>query len=241
MFTVTEKIELKGTIKGIYKTMGRAIADYGMVCSGDRVLVGVSGGVDSLSLLQLFKMRQERIPIDFEIVACLVNTNFIKVNQEALADYCRALEIDFVVKELSLDADEVNCFWCSWNRRKILFEVARDLRCNKVALGHNLDDIVETTLLNLFFLGEISSMKPKVELFEGKVTIIRPLCYLEKTKIKDFASRFSFPVTQYECAYGKDSRRAAMRELIGRLESEYPFVKKNIFGALGRVKKDYLL
>jgi tRNA(Ile)-lysidine synthase TilS/MesJ len=221
--------------------MGKAIADYNMLSAGDRVLIGLSGGMDSLSLLTLFKMRQERIPIDFEIMACFVDTDFIKTDKEKLKDYCNLLGVKFVINEIKIDRDKINCFWCSWNRRKILFETARDYNCNKVALGHNLDDIAETTLLNLFFNGEISTMKLKVELFKGKLTIIRPLCYLDKRKIAYLASKLYLPIMQYECFYGKDSRRAMVKDMIKKLEVDYPFVKKNIFGALGRIRKDYLL
>lgn len=241
MNIIQEKIDFQGTVKSTYKQMGKAIADYSMLSDGDKVLIGLSGGMDSLSLLTLFKMRQERIPIDFEIMACFVDTNFIKTEKEKLADYCNLLGIKFIIKELKLDRDAVNCFWCSWNRRKILFDTARDYGYNKVALGHNLDDIAETTLLNLFFNGEISTMKPKVELFEGKLTIIRPLCYLDKRKITYLFSKLSLPPMQYECFYGKNSKRAIVKDIVKKLEIDYPFVKKNIFGALGRIRKEYLL
>jgi tRNA 2-thiocytidine biosynthesis protein TtcA len=241
MQLLKEKVDFKGVVKCVYKKMGKAIADYKMLKEKDKILIGVSGGFDSLSLLRLFQMRKERIPIDFDIIACFVETNFIKINKEVLTNYFNSIGIKYVIKELALDKNEVNCFWCSWNRRKVLFETARDYNCNKVALGHNLDDIIETTLLNLFFLGEISTMKPKVELFRAKLAIIRPLCYVEKREINNLASKFSFPDTQYECFYGKDSRRRQMKDLIGSLYSKYPFIKSNIFRALGRIKKDYLI
>jgi tRNA 2-thiocytidine biosynthesis protein TtcA len=241
MNIIQEKTDFRGIVKYAYKQMGKAIAEHNMLSEGDKVLIGLSGGLDSLSLLTLFKMRQERIPIDFEITACFVNTDFIKADKEKLIDYCNLLGVKFVIKELSIDRDRINCFWCSWNRRKILFETARDYGCNKVALGHNLDDIVETTLLNLFFNGEISTMKPKVELFAGKLTIIRPLAYLDKKRITYLASKLCLPVMQYECFYGKDSRRAMVKDMVKKLETDYPYIKKNIFGALGRIRKDYLL
>ena len=135
----------------------------------------------------------------------------------------------------------MNCFWCSWNRRKILFETAREHNCNKIALGHNLDDIIETTLMNLFFRGEVSTSPPALDLFGGEIKIIRPLSYIKKQEILEFASQFSFPDTHYECAYGKDSKRALTRSTIKELEKTCPFVKKNIFRALARIKKDYLV
>jgi len=238
---LTEKVTLKGIIRHVYKTMGQACADYGMVKDGDRVLIGVSGGLDSLLLLKLFQMRQARIPIDFEIAAFFVDTNFIKIDKSALKSYVKSLGIEYITEGLKLKKSEINCFWCSWSRRKIIFEAARANGFNKVALGHNLDDIIETTLMNLFFNGEVSTMKPKVELFHGKLTIIRPLCYLEKAKIIEAVSRFSFPDTQYDCPYGGNSARKKVREVITNLEADYPDIKKNIFGALGRIRKDYLL
>jgi tRNA 2-thiocytidine biosynthesis protein TtcA len=237
-----EKIEFKGIVKYAYKEMGRAIADYKMLSNGDKVLIGLSGGIDSLSLLTLFKMRQQRIPIDFEIMACFVDSDFIKVDKQSLIDYCNSLEVKLIIKELKLDKDEINCFWCSWNRRKIIFETAAQYHYSKIALGHNLDDSAETILLNLFFNGEISAMKPKVELFKGKLTIIRPLVYLDKKKITYLGRQGLYlPVSQYQCAYGKDSKRALAKDIIKKLEKDYPFVKKNIFGAMGRIRKDYLL
>lgn len=240
-FLMKGKIEFKGIVKHVYKTMGTAIADYSMVKDGDRVLIAVSGGFDSLVMLKLFQMRQARIPIDFEIAACFVDTNFIKIDKKTLKKYVESLGIEYIVKELKLKKKEISCFWCSWSRRKILFETARAGGFNKIALGHNLDDIIETTLLNLFFNGEISTMKPKVELFRGKVTVIRPLCYLEKAKITEVTPNFSFPDTQYDCPYGGNSARSKVREVIKNLEADYPDIKKNIFGAMGRIRKDYLL
>ncbi len=236
-----ERIELKGIVRHAYKTIGRACADFSMIKDGDRILIGVSGGLDSLMLLKLFKERQARIPIDFEIAACFVDTNFIKINKKALKKYVESLGIEYIEKELKIKKNEINCFWCSWSRRRLLFETARDRNFNKVAFGHNLDDIIETTLLNLFFNGEISTMKPKIELFGGRLTVIRPLAYLEKKKIAEASGLFSFPNTQYDCPYGKKSERKTVREIIGSLAAEHPDVKKNIFGALGRIRKDYLL
>jgi tRNA 2-thiocytidine biosynthesis protein TtcA len=241
MNTLTEKVQLSGITRHVYKTMGRAIADYGMLSDRDRVLVAVSGGIDSLSLLKLFMMRKVRIPIDFEIVACFVDTNFIKIEKDRLINYFNANGIKYAIKEVSIAEESVNCFWCSWNRRKALFETARECKCNKLALGHNLDGINETILMNMFFNGEITTMTPKVELFTGTLTIIRPLCYLEKTKITEFFKQFDFPDTQYKCAYGEDSKRRVAREIIKSLYEKHPFVKKNIFCSLKRIRKNYLL
>jgi tRNA 2-thiocytidine biosynthesis protein TtcA len=241
MDILAERVELIGITRYVYKTMGHAMADYGMLKEGDRVLVAVSGGLDSLSLLKLFVMRKARIPIDFEIVACFIDTNFIKVDKDILIDYFKANAIEYAVKQMTIPKNEINCFWCSWSRRKLLFETAREYNCNKLALGHNLDDINETTLMNMFFNGEITTMPPKVELFKGALTVIRPLCYIEKEKIEEFSRQFDFPDTQYQCPYGQESQRYVVKEIIEQLNRKHPFVKTNIFRSLKRIRKDYLL
>ncbi|MCM8787923.1 MAG: hypothetical protein NC935_07745 [Candidatus Omnitrophica bacterium] len=235
------RIRLKGIIKYTYKKIGRAINDYQMISCNDRLLIAVSGGIDSLCLLNLLISRKARVPIDFNIIACFIETDFIKVNKEILIEYFKELKVEYVIKRLTLKEAQLDCFWCSWNRRKILFETARDFNCNKVVLGHNMDDIIETTLLNFFFNGEISTMKPKIELFGGKLIIIRPLCYIEKKDLISLASKFNFPDTQYECRYGKNSQRQMVREIIKSVYRVCPSVKKNIFRSLYRIKKDYLL
>lgn len=224
-----------------YKQMGRAIADYGMLEDKDRILVAVSGGVDSLSLLKLFEARRQRVPIDFELVACFVDANFIKADRDVLIGYFKECRIDYTVKYLTIEDKDINCFWCSWNRRKALFEAARQYNCNKIALGHTQDDIIETTLMNLFFRGEISTCPPILEIFGGQVKLIRPLCYLTKNEIIDFALNFSFPITDYECPYAKESKREYVKNIIKELEGVSPAVKKNIFRAPGKIKEGYLV
>ncbi|MCM8831611.1 MAG: hypothetical protein NC918_05440 [Candidatus Omnitrophica bacterium] len=235
------KINLKGIVKYAYKKMGKAIADYNMLSSNDKLLVAVSGGVDSLCLLKLLLIRKERVPINFEMIVCFVDTDFIKIDKDALFAYLDKSKVKYVIKNLAFGKTKIDCFWCSWNRRKIIFETAKEYSCNKVVLGHNMDDIVETILLNLFFNGEISAMKPKIELFGGKLTIIRPLCYIEKKDIINLATKLNISIMQYECLYGKNSKRQKVKDIIGLLHSISPTVKKNIFRAIYRIRKDYLL
>ena len=235
------EIPLRGVIKYVYKTMGKSILEYNMLEDNDKILVGISGGADSLSLLKLFTMRKRRIPIKLDFIACLIVTEFIKVNVNTVAQFCKENNIPFMTKKLSLGNNNINCFWCSWNRRKVLFETAKECGCNKIALGHNLDDITETILMNMFFFGEISSMKPKISLFNGKLTIIRPLAYIDKATIYNFARKANIPFTDYKCLYGKDSRRELVKGIIKTAEESCPYTKKNIFNALKKIKKDYLL
>lgn len=242
MNTTTKiKIPFNGIIFDVYKKMGEAIFAYNMLNPGDRVLIGVSGGVDSLSLVKLFQIRKRNIPIKFDLLACMVDTNFIKLDKQEIIDYVKSCDIDCLVKDLTIEQKDRNCFWCSWNRRKILFQTAKEYNCNKIALGHNLDDIVETILMNMFFSGQISAMKPKQELFKGKLSIIRPLCYLEKSEIIDFSKRFTFPIAKDNCQYADDSSRQFIRDIMPILDKESKQIKTNIFRSLGRIREDYLL
>ncbi len=236
-----DKIILKGVVKYVYKNMGKAILQYSMLEKNDKILVGVSGGVDSLSLLKLFTMRRKRVPIKFDFIACLVMADFIKVNSTVIVNFCRENDIPLVIKRVTFNDNDINCFWCSWNRRKIIFETAKEYGCNKIALGHNLDDITETILMNLFFFGEISAMKPKISLFNGRLMIIRPLTYITKDVLYSFAKKINIPFTDYKCLYGEGSRRELVKGIIKTVEKDCPAVKKNIFNALRKVKNNYLL
>jgi len=237
------KIKLRGIVRQVYKKTGKAINDYRMIQEGDRILVGVSGGGDSLSLLKVLLLRKRHIPIDFELIACFIEANFIKGDKSLLEEYFRSEDIAYVVKKLEMDnPGKKKCFWCSWNKRKILFKTAKELNCKKVALAHHLDDIVETILMNLFFHGEISSMKPRIELFGGEISIIRPFCYLEKKEIEKFYSQFDFPLIKHSCPYAQGSKRALIKDIVSCLKKEFPQIKVNIFRALRRekIKRDYL-
>lgn len=239
-----EKVKLRGIIRQVYKKAGKAINDYQMIEEGDRILVGVSGGKDSLSLLKVLLLRKRHIPIDFEVIACFIETSFVGTERDLIEEYFKKEDIPYVVKKLKMHSPgRKGCFWCSWNRRKILFETAKELNCKKIALAHHLDDIVETILMNLFFHGEISSMKPKIELFGGELSIIRPFCYLEKKELEKFYSQFNFPPLNHSCPYADDSKRAKVKSILSFFKKEFPQIKVNIFRALRRekIKKDYLL
>ncbi|MCX5711966.1 MAG: tRNA 2-thiocytidine(32) synthetase TtcA, partial [Candidatus Omnitrophica bacterium] len=135
----------------------------------------------------------------------------------------------------------INCFWCSWNRRRELFLAADKFGCTKVALGHHMDDIIETTLMNLFFQGEFSTMVPKQELFKGKIVIIRPLAYVEEDMIAKFVKAEHMKVFGCKCPHSNLSQREMMSRIIKQVKKTCPDVKKNIFRSLRRIKKDYLL
>ncbi len=236
---------LTGTAYYISKGIGRAIMDYKMLKPGDKIAVAVSGGKDSLTLLRLLIDRKKFVPIKYEVVAIHIDMGYPKSIAAKLEKYFKRIRVEYrIIKSDVLKKtakNKINCFWCSWNRRKELFLAADKLGCTKIALGHHMDDIAETFLLNLFFQGEISTMKPKQELFEGKVTIIRPLAYVEEQMIKRFAKEAKLGHDTCACPHSAISNRIRMSRIIAGLEKVSPDIKKNIFRSLKRIKKDYLL
>ena len=219
--------------------------DYNMLSDGDKVCVAVSGGKDSLTLLRILADRRKFVPIKYELLAMHIDLGYPCSYAKTLVKYFKKLQVKYQIEKVNVlkenKPDQINCFWCSWNRRKALFQAADSLGFPKVALGHHKDDIVETILLNLFFQGEISAMCPKQELFDGKITIIRPLAYVEEEMIKRFSRQEKFPADNCICPHSVVSHRAKMAKIIKELEKTCPEIKTNIFRSLKRIKKDYLL
>lgn len=238
-----------GVIEGaefyISKRVGKAIMDYKMLSDGDKISVAVSGGKDSLTLLKVLLDRQKFVPIKYEIMALHVDFGYPRSFAPQLEKYFKELGVKYHIVTSDVlkktPSKDINCFWCAWSRRKILFETAYHYGFNKIAFGHHMDDIIETILLNLFFQGEISAMAAVQELFKGKIVIIRPLAYVEEYLIKRFAKSEKLPVLDCKCPHSAVSNRAKMGRIIADLKKTCPDVKKNIFRSLKRIKKDYLL
>jgi tRNA 2-thiocytidine biosynthesis protein TtcA len=269
--------------KEIRSLMGKAIHRYGLIQEGDRILVGVSGGKDSLSLLHLLHERSRRVPIHYELFPVYVDLGFdhstapspaleskvkdaLMVNPEQVpafrlegrrVDSGRAeiLKRFFEAKGLpyyieftdigrranSPENRENPCFLCSWERRKRLFHLAHRFNCNKIALGHHKDDIIETLLLNIFYSAEISTMVPVQSLFKGKITLIRPLALLEEKKIERFAREMGLPFGASGCPSSGKTKRKVVKDLIEALSKKDRRLKGNIFRALSNIKLDYTL
>lgn len=234
-------MKLQGREFYLSKKVGKAITDYQMLSNGDRIAVGVSGGKDSLSLLRILRNRQAFCPIRYHLIAVHIDFGYPSRNVKKLEVYFKKFGYEYVIKKLDLSSKGKSCFWCSWNRRKMLFETAAERGCNKVASGHHLDDIVQTILLNLFFNSEISAMSPKQKLFGGRLTIIRPLAYVQKKEITRFAKEARLPYYKYKCPNYFLSNRTRIASIINDLERVCPSIKTNIFRSIKRIKKDYLL
>lgn len=229
----------------ISKRVGKAIMDYQMLADGDKIAVAVSGGKDSLTLLRVLNDRRACVPIKYEILAVHIDLGYPRSSAKALEKYFKKIGVNHHIEKVDVlkktKKKDISCFWCSWNRRKALFEVADRFGCNKVALGHHKDDVIETILMNLFFQGEISAMSPKQELFQGKIILIRPLVYVEEYLIKRFAKEEGLLSETCVCPNSTTSNRTKMANIIKDLKRICPDVKTNIFRSIKRIKKDYLL
>ncbi|MBL7130359.1 MAG: tRNA 2-thiocytidine(32) synthetase TtcA [Candidatus Omnitrophica bacterium] len=227
------------------KKVGKAVMDYKMLGNGDRILIAVSGGKDSMTLLKILEERRSFVPIKYELVAVHVDMGYKCIHPKILGQYLEKNSFKYYIKKLNIlketPREKMTCFWCSWNRRKALFEAADKLGCNKIALGHHKDDIIQTFLLNLVFQGEISTMSPRQELFNGKIVIIRPLVYVEEKDCQRFAKENNFPIPHCRCPNAGKTQRAQVAKLIKQIEKMSPNSKTNIFRSLQRIKKEYLL
>lgn len=240
-----EKYSKEGFAYFLSKKVGKAIMDYKMLDDKDRILVAVSGGKDSLTLLKILKERQSFVPIEYDLIACHIDMGYECAHPKILERYFKDNGCKYRIKKIDIlkntKRKDINCFWCSWNRRRALFEMADKLGCTKIALGHHKDDIIQTFLLNLFFQGEISAMSPRQELFKGKVVIIRPLAYLEEKECRRFARDNNFPTLHCSCPQAGKTQRANAAKLIRKIEEMSPDFKTNVFRSLKRIKKEYLL
>jgi len=230
----------------ISKKVGKAMTDYNMLAEGDKICVAVSGGKDSLTLLKMLQERRKFVPIKYDLLAVHVDMGYPCQHPKILAEYFKKEGVEYHIEKINIlkpgqTRKDITCFWCSWNRRKALFQVADRFGCTKVALGHHQDDIIETILMNMFFQGEISAMKPNQKLFEGKITIIRPMAYVDEDMIVKFAKTLSFPHHKCACPNSMTSTRTKMTGIIKELKKICPEVKTNIFRSLKRIKSDYLL
>ena len=230
------------------RAVGKALHRYDMLRDGDRIIVGISGGADSLTMMRMLAERLPRIPISYELFPVHIDPGFEGGFSELLishvADYGFPLRVEHTDYGI-VGHSEVNrenpCFLCSRLRRKRLFEIADELGCSKLALGHNKDDIIETLFLNICYAGEISTMVPSQEFFKGRFTLIRPLAFADEDLIREFAREQRFPEFVNPCPSANHSRRQEIKSVLKQLYGSNKKIRGNIFRSMSRVKLDYLL
>ncbi len=226
---------------------GRGIHRFDMIRDGDRILIGVSGGKDSLALCAALVERKRWVPIDYTLWAAFIDWREYPASPEALQALRAWLEglgipLRVIQAHIFLPGygKPFGCYICSRNRKRILFDEARRLGADKVALGHHLDDVVETTLMNLFFRGEFSTMMPVQSFFGGKLSIIRPLCEVEERDVERLARHYPLPVIPGNCPRKDLNRRILMKDILRQLRRESRQVKENIYRSAWNINADYL-
>jgi len=233
------------------KLTGKAIGDFNLIEEGDRIAIGVSGGKDSYALLHLLDALRRRAPIRYELVAVNIDSGYPGYRKETIEEHLRSHGFTYrmeptdcyrIIEEKRRPGSSY-CSFCARLRRGVLYTVAEELGCNKIALGHHLDDFIETLLLNQFYVGKLAAMSPKLLADNGRQTVIRPLVYVEEPDLIAAAQENRFPVVSCACpvASCSDLKRQRMKRLIRELTKENPHLKRSMIGALGNVQPRHLL
>lgn len=246
----TAPIEFSKLQKRLRKATGEAIVDYNMIEPGDRVMVCLSGGADSYTMLDILLHMQQKAPIEFSIVAVNLDQKQPGFPEHVLPTYLEKLGVEYKILEedtYSIVVDKVpegktTCALCSRLRRGILYNAAQELGATKIALGHHREDILETVLLNMFYAGSLKTMPPKLVSDDGRNIVIRPLAYCKEADIKAYSHAQAFPIIPCNlCGSQPNLQRQAMKQLLGEWDRDFPGRLSSMMSALGKVSPSHLL
>ena len=228
-------------LQQILSYMRKAINDYDMIQDGDKIAVAFSGGKDSTAMLMGFKNLQRFFPKKFELIAISIDPGFEFFDRSILEKTCEELDVKLFIEEshakeivFDIRKEKNPCSLCANIRRGILNSVVKREGCNKIALGHNDDDVLETFLLNLFYAGNISTFAPVSYMDRSKVTLIRPLIYAPEKDIKKFINKNNIKIMPKNCPMDGVSKREDIKKLIYNLSLDIPMLKANLYGAIKR-------
>lgn len=247
-----QPIQKKNKIKeipeliAVSKRAAKAIKDFNLITPGDRIAVAVSGGKDSLSLLHILRHRLKISPVKFEFLAVHIDFEFSDFDSQRLVDYLKLHDFPYIIEKIDWLKGEkygdIDCYWWSRNRRKALFQLCEREKLNKIAFGHHIDDIAETIVLNQFYRGEIGAMKPNQVLFDGKITLIRPLAYVREEAMQTLAEKLGITtIGQSKCANDDTSHRMIIKKMLREFEQHNPDIVINIFNSLRNIRTEYLI
>ena len=240
MEDVRELALLERRIRGRFV---KAFATYGLLADGDRVLVGLSGGKDSLCLLEMMAGRARIHHPRFAVEAAHVRMENVdyRTSADFLERFCSALGVPLHIATTGFNPTppagahpKPPCFLCSWQRRKQLFSLAQQLGCNKIALGHHQDDMLVTALMNIFFQSRFETMPPKLQMEKMPLQIIRPLCLVEEADIRRYAELRGYERQERLCPYESGTQRTAMRQLLDKMVSIHPEARHSLWSAIAK-------
>lgn len=241
-----EQIQSEKLFIKICRKLGTTLRDHRMVEEGDHILVGLSGGKDSMILLEALAERKRAMPFDFTLSAAHIEAKGIgyEIDREKLSTFCQKLDVPLhyhsIEPDLEKDPSKAACFICSWNRRKVLFELTRELECNKLALGHHRNDAIETLLLNMIYHGSISSLPYSLIMFEGRMKLIRPMMDLDERMLEEYADLNKLVKVEKSCPHENNTQRESIRKLIGNIEVLSGKGPYNIFSSMDKIFEEYL-
>lgn len=236
------------------KKFHKACADYGLIADGDHILIGLSGGKDSLALTELLGRRAKIYKPRFKVTALHVRVKErdYRTDISYLERFCEEAGVPLVVRDVEITNEGVNelknervakanpCFLCSWYRRKTLFNVAQELGCNKIAFGHHRDDVIETMLMNLIYQGTFATMPPILPLDKMPIQIIRPLCLIDEADLVTYAQMRKYEKQVSLCPFEHVSSREKVKGLLREIKALNPEAVDSMYGALTNVKAEYL-
>lgn len=236
----------------LYKTsfslFKKALEEYALLSDNEKVLIGVSGGADSIVLAHLFNAYNLRRHKHWDLLAVHIDPGFPKWNTQKVVQFFEEIKIPYLISKIDVPKKlaqitkrrQKYCFFCSRERRKRLFEIADQYGIKKIALAHHLEDVNETFLLNLFYASEISTFVPKQDFFQNRFYIIRPLYFFDKTLIARYLKTYGLSAIKNKCPYEKMSERNRIRKFLNQLYQKDPRIKANIFWGIKNVKINYL-
>ena len=238
--------EMESLFRKVEQKVMKAIGGYGMIDDGDRVLIGLSGGKDSLALVDLLgrRMRIHRPRFEISVVHVVTSNIPYSYDLDYLREHVGQYGIPLLVRETSFDPStdrrKSPCFLCSWNRRKVLFETAKETGCRKIALGHHQDDILQTLLMNMTFQGAFGTMPPCLKMDKFDMTLIRPMCLVEEKELIRIAGWKGYRQPLKNCPYESSSSRPDMKEVLAQLERINPYARYNLWNSMSNIQEVYL-